>query len=122
MHRDYFEDQEAESRVVRRFSSSVVKLNVATMRFEVGLSLLICSLLLPCERQLIRGGGTFSQEVLEEERVQADLEEWILKLEEIKRDIEARERLYSEFIREKKNWNHAQQKVTLPPLDHRSVG
>lgn len=82
--RDYFDDQEAESRVVRRFSSSVVKLNVATMRFE---------------------------EVLEEGRVQADLEEWILKLEEIKRDIEARERLYSEFVREKKSWNHAHQKA-----------
>ena len=35
IRRDYFDDQEAESRVVRRFSSSVVKLNVATMRFEV---------------------------------------------------------------------------------------
>jgi hypothetical protein len=53
--------------------------------------------------------------VLEEGRVQADLEEWILKLEEIKRDIEARERLYSEFVREKKSWNHAHQKVPRHP-------
>lgn len=51
------------------------------------------------------------QEVLEEARVQADLEEWILKLEEIKRDIDNRERLYSEFVRDKKSWLHAQQKV-----------
>jgi hypothetical protein len=58
------------------------------------------------------------QEVLEEGRVQADLEEWILKLEEIKRDIEARERLYSEFVREKKSWNHTHQKVTHHPATH----
>jgi len=88
--RDYFDDRGQEGpRVVRRFSSSVVKLNVATTRFE---------------------------EMLEEARIQICLEEWLLKLDVVKQDIENRERLYSEFTREKKNWSNLLQKTEQKKL------
>jgi len=54
--------------------------------------------------------------MLEEARIQICLEEWLLKLDVVKQDIENRERLYSEFTREKKNWSNLLQKVGCSAL------
>jgi len=54
--------------------------------------------------------------MLEEARIQICLEEWLLKLDVVKQDIENRERLYSEFTREKKNWSNLLQKTEQKKL------